>query len=333
MENFSLMQDTEEWFIHSFGVTTGYTVAPLKILRCFFVSTQAKLLYLNLKSYVYKGKGGCYPSQVSLRLELGLSKDTLTKYIRELEDFGFIERKHRPSLNTYYIFKELKTVPVIYHSEIIHEAKSLYENINAFYKAFNEYKETELCTKLNNTKDYMEVVNLRDSVLQWFSANIVDIKIIPRDNIQTQSSLEGTSKRSNRKIPYSKLPVEEWGSWHFYKYFEDAYRDKYKRPYSFTNEPLQKDLKLISRLLEFREKEGEKEKIKTMMDIYMSNPFFDARPRTLGGFCHNYVQHLIEHYIQTNSFDMGSKSGINEFGNEHDFFNQLDDVLGDGNDV
>lgn len=79
-------------------------LVPKSLLKC-DISDGAKLLY-GLLAY-YAGKDGrCFPWVDTLAHEMGVSDDTITRRLTELEKRGFIARIRRgPGRPTYYRFK------------------------------------------------------------------------------------------------------------------------------------------------------------------------------------------------------------------------------------
>ncbi|MFF2480261.1 helix-turn-helix domain-containing protein [Paenibacillus sp. NPDC058071] len=133
---------TEQDFIYNFGVNRGHTLSYLKINRCYFLSAEAKQLYHNICDYAWGDKRNCHPSQSILRLELGWSRSSMDKYMKELRESGLI---HCESLGVnkplLYHIAELRTVPCIVHSELIHRVKEeLGVKPDDFYPAMAAYK-------------------------------------------------------------------------------------------------------------------------------------------------------------------------------------------------
>jgi Helix-turn-helix domain len=80
----------------------------LKIPRCLadcdFVSGQAKYLYAVLRSYAWWNKDWAYPGRKTLAKQLGVSKATVSKYIKELEKHKLIRIKRRFNNSSVYLF-------------------------------------------------------------------------------------------------------------------------------------------------------------------------------------------------------------------------------------
>ena len=72
----------------------GFTQVPNAILRSKKISPGAKLAYSGLLSYAW-GEDRCFPGQNTLGVDLGVARQTVNEYIRELRSKGFIRVKRR----------------------------------------------------------------------------------------------------------------------------------------------------------------------------------------------------------------------------------------------
>ena len=68
----------------------GYGLISRDIMRDKNISLGAKSIYCYLNSFA-GSKGICYPSLELIRNEMGLSKNTLNKYMKELKQSGLIK--------------------------------------------------------------------------------------------------------------------------------------------------------------------------------------------------------------------------------------------------
>lgn len=67
----------------------GYGIIAKKVMRDRNLNVVSKAIYAYICSYAGKGKDA-FPSQKLLCEDLGISKNTLGKYIKELKDGGYI---------------------------------------------------------------------------------------------------------------------------------------------------------------------------------------------------------------------------------------------------
>ncbi|WP_052101046.1 helix-turn-helix domain-containing protein [Clostridium haemolyticum] len=85
----------------------GYGILPKNIMKNPNLNIQAKAIYAYL--CVYAGnKGSAFPGAELIKFELGISKDTFYKYLKELKEKGYIEitkerDKGKFTHNVYYL--------------------------------------------------------------------------------------------------------------------------------------------------------------------------------------------------------------------------------------
>lgn len=286
---------SQDNFIYNFGVNKGYNISYKKIDRCYFLSSQATQLYRNIAHYAYGDKVECFPSQVALSLELDWDTDTLKKYTDELKDKKLIETKKRPGKTMTYVLNELHKVPVIIHSEIVHEIRVEYfngsEKIMEFKKKLKKYKKSNLFKEVEASENPLDY---KDKIEEWFLAEGREEKFESIDFPKTFSinginKESSTGKKKNKvRNPY-QLPVEEWGTHQFVKYFEAEYKNKFNMVYITSGA----DMKMMKRLLENRG--DEKEVLKQHLDNYLKLDFFN--PKIIKTFCSNSVQSMLDFYL------------------------------------
>ena len=82
----------------------GFTQVPNAILRSKKISPGAKLAYSGLLSYAWE-KDSCFPGQDTLGDDIGVTRQTVNEYIKELEKKGYVSVKRRGQgkSNYYYI--------------------------------------------------------------------------------------------------------------------------------------------------------------------------------------------------------------------------------------
>lgn len=67
----------------------GFAMMPIWLLRCKEVSQDARTIYLHLSAYVGEDKL-CWPSQLRLADESGMSERQVRRCIKELRDQGIV---------------------------------------------------------------------------------------------------------------------------------------------------------------------------------------------------------------------------------------------------
>jgi biotin operon repressor len=67
------------------------------------------LVYVGLKRYMNGITKQSYPSTTTIAKDTGLSRPTIAKSIKKLEDTGYIKTEKRPKKSTIYTFNDYKT--------------------------------------------------------------------------------------------------------------------------------------------------------------------------------------------------------------------------------
>lgn len=306
---------SEKEFLTQFGVNFGFTQVHSKVDRCYFLSSDAKALYHNLNQYAYNGSKECFPSQALLRAELGWSKNSVTKYVKELREKGLISTIRNTGRPLMYLIEELHKVPVIAHSEIVHEVRKelfgadereVFTNALEVYKVSDEFKIT---SSVDNPLDYRELV------YQWFvrfkgepeSQEVVEVieeapkPLAPRSRQVTVVNTEGVEKvgdptkpEKGKKKGVSKnpgeAPVEDWNTNHFRTYFIRQYQNKYHNTYSWTEE----DQKTMGRVVGSKE---DNNTLKESIDRFFSIDQFS--PKTVRLFGSTNTQAVLDEFSRT----------------------------------
>lgn len=90
----------------------GFVQVPTMILRSSRISPFAKLLFSVLLSYAWQ-ENLCFPSMETLVNDLGVKRQAISRYLRELEKAGLIRTERRktvPSSNIYFIETRLSEI-------------------------------------------------------------------------------------------------------------------------------------------------------------------------------------------------------------------------------
>ncbi|NLF76926.1 MAG: helix-turn-helix domain-containing protein [Chloroflexi bacterium] len=72
----------------------GFTQVPNVVLRDTSLSPGAKLCYALLLSYAWQ-KDSCFPGQEALAKDAGTSRRSIVRFMKELEQSGYLEKKRR----------------------------------------------------------------------------------------------------------------------------------------------------------------------------------------------------------------------------------------------
>lgn len=87
----------------------GYTLVPNAILKHKELSSTAKLIY-SMMLYYAREKNNCYPGQIKLGADIGASKPTIIKGIKELEKVGYLKtiRRGQGKTNIYHLYAKVQ---------------------------------------------------------------------------------------------------------------------------------------------------------------------------------------------------------------------------------
>lgn len=90
-------------------VSRGFTQVPNIILQNPDLSIGAKITYAMMLKYAWS-KDFCFPGQETLAKDLGAGERSVRRYIKELEDSGFITVKQRGlgKVNVYALHSRVK---------------------------------------------------------------------------------------------------------------------------------------------------------------------------------------------------------------------------------
>ncbi|HGS9051286.1 DnaD domain protein [Clostridioides difficile] len=105
----SFLRDRDKATIEKGNILSdGYGLSPQLVARDSWLTTGARALYFYLSSFA-GASGTCYPSRDIMTHELGINKDTFSKYLNELKTSGYIKvyknktREGRMQNNIYEI--------------------------------------------------------------------------------------------------------------------------------------------------------------------------------------------------------------------------------------
>lgn len=340
---------SEKEFLTQYGVNFGFTQVHSKVDRCYFLSSDAKALYHNLSQYAYNGSKECFPSQALLRAELGWSKHSVTKYVEELRQKGFIKTIRNPARPLMYLLEELHQVPVLVHSEIVHEIRKELFNSDErelFVNALLAYKNSETCGIISNSVDpagFKE--NIRQWYLHWQSGGCEETLEMAQQLISSQQSMTIRGREQNlvreegnerigkpaeleKSSEFEKLrkkstgkghdeaSVEDWNTNHFRNYFMQLYKEKYDSDYSWIKE----DQKTMHKL---REAKKDNNIVKEAIEQFFNIDQFV--PKTVRLFGSTNTQAVLDEFSRTGKLpwymiSKNSKPLLGSSGDEYDTF-------------
>lgn len=298
---FDLEFSSEQEFIYQAGHNKGVTLVALKITRCPFLSADAKQLYTTIVSYAFGQKTECYPSQNTLMFQLGWSKNTLYKYLKELEDGEFISRKSRPSDKTIrYRINDLHNNRLLIHSEVLWTVAGS----RLLMSKFADYSKSELCNEVASSSE--DVSSFAERIEEFFKGEVssppqetVGRKrpvVVPTDGIGRET---GDEKRK-KKVPRSEKPVDDWTALDFINYF----CEEHERIHKFPVIPVKGDNGVMKQLMD---EKGDKEVVKTNIDNFLSLEVDTFKPRTIKQFRWRNNQMVLDEFRLTGNLPKSKK--------------------------
>lgn len=95
--------------IESPALRAGFTQIPNYVFRDKRLSFGARLTYGILLSYAWQ-EGSCFPGQEKIAADLGSTRETANRFLKELRVAGYVDWKRRGlgKTNVYYI-RDVKT--------------------------------------------------------------------------------------------------------------------------------------------------------------------------------------------------------------------------------
>ena len=104
-----LKQRFEQVIVENEMLRAGFAALPYLVLRDSKLSVGARLAYAVLLSYAWQ-EAACFPGQVKMAADMGVSERHLRRFLRELESSSYvrIKRQGLNKPNLYYIL-DVKT--------------------------------------------------------------------------------------------------------------------------------------------------------------------------------------------------------------------------------
>ncbi|HBF7390317.1 TPA: helix-turn-helix domain-containing protein, partial [Clostridioides difficile] len=209
----------------------GYGLMPRIIARDRWLTVGARMLYSYLTSFA-GNDGTCFPSRDLICYELDISKDTFTKYKKELEMSGYI-RVHKNKS------KQGKMQNNIY--EIVFDRTYIDECISK-RGLKEEKKKKKPCTKKQDTEPYPKNVDMEPC------PTFPDTTQPDTENMDTNSNSINSNSINNMYIV--KQPVDN-----FLKEFKKLYEENIGVIYPVTAEWLlevsnEVDIRVFKRAIE-----------------------------------------------------------------------------------
>jgi biotin operon repressor len=295
----------ENSFIYTFGKNRGHTLAYSKVNRCLFLSSEAKLLYLCICEYAYSDRRDCFPNQASLRLHLGWSRSTLSKYTKELRRVGLIQiKQERIGSNYVYHIPELSTVSTLVHSEVVYLVLEAFKGRDNLVEAVEAYAKSDLFSSVTSCSSVTHTARLTRWFAEFFSGEMLKAEEQPpaptRPKFRIHDGIDRSASAEDKPVRKKKVPADiaflpEWNVHHYASYIEKKYLAVVKLPMVSVNLGEKAALK---KLIELHK--GMEESLVKKIDLYIESETFS--PKGVFNFCSNYVQQLLNSYLTTGSW-------------------------------
>ena len=104
--------------------TAPFTKALTRFLRCPDVSPQAKVVFLILKSYADKDGQSCFPSVKAVEVASGLCRNSVFKYLRELQEHRLITPIQRKNTTNIFLLNDDKWCELDAKNALVRRTKS-----------------------------------------------------------------------------------------------------------------------------------------------------------------------------------------------------------------
>lgn len=88
------MNEQDTIYVEDATLRNGFTIIPNAIIGRRDISAGAKLAYVLLLSYAWQ-KGSCFPGQLRMSEDMGVTDRTIRTYLRELETVGLVITRQR----------------------------------------------------------------------------------------------------------------------------------------------------------------------------------------------------------------------------------------------
>lgn len=314
-----LFASDEKDFIYNFGVNKGYSTSYSKINRCYFLSSEAKQLYHNISDYAYGGKRDCFPSQTILKAELGWGNIKFDNALEELKEAGFITTTSRAGKPLLYRINELHKIQMLVHSELIHAVRKEYQDMDEFFPLLAKYKESDICSEVSKA---MNPFDFKENIYGWFEEEleghehpvraeepVVEKKppgsvpvptVIRVDGDVKRGSLDDNKRTPKKGVPLAEIPIEDWGTNEFVKYFKEQYLKKFETNYV----PIKGEAGSMKRIVKGKVDGLEehlvakvKGDLKSHIENFITLDFFETK--TMRIFSSNYSQTILDGYLNS----------------------------------
>lgn len=261
----------EKQFLFRDAYNRGYVQLPRMVASCLFLSPPAKIVYTSISLFVYEHGRSAFPSIHRLAVMTGMTAKSVTKYVKELEDTGFIEKVRRGNgmTNDYYI-KELHEVQALYASEtlwrVLEAVASDSGNWDCVEDAWRKYLK-----HANEAGIDLVSVDYTDNVLDAIKKDLhtivgggepVMFKVLKVVN-KTKTAGDVAAPTDKQGWTYKDRHEAEWRLADFKRYFYEKYKERTQMSHV---EAEKVHTGILSRVL--KQLDGDKTMLKKYIDAF-----------------------------------------------------------------
>lgn len=225
----------EKQFLYRDSFNRGFIQLPRMTAACLCLSAQARTVYNAISMFIYEHGRSAFPSIHRIATTCDMSAKSVIKYIKELEDKGFIKKVRRGSrmTNDYYVM-DVHEVQSLRISEMIWKVldgiardmgEHSWEQIDGAWKKLQSYaKETK--TNLTSLECNEEVSNrLRDELMNIMKGGNPTLVHVLRVSNKTKTAGVDKAPINREGKTYKDRHESEWKTDNFKNYFYEKYRE------------------------------------------------------------------------------------------------------------
>lgn len=173
---------------------TGYGLVPRKVMRDKNLSSQAKAVYAYLASFA-GNTGKAFPSTDLMANELGISRNTLFKYLKELRELGAITVERETTeygikgKNIYYLHNEIQTSRCTKKRDIVKRDIVKRYTVNEDTNS-NSINNNSINSNRENTTTTQLTKNNKEEIIKtWNELNLQQLRAI-KENTNRHTMLK-----------------------------------------------------------------------------------------------------------------------------------------------
>ncbi|MGG3801224.1 helix-turn-helix domain-containing protein [Metabacillus fastidiosus] len=276
----------EKQFMFRDAFNRGYVQTPNMVENCIGLSNDAKTVYSNILNHIYEKGDYAFPSIYRLAISCSCSTNSVSNYVNELVEKGFISKESRGrGRSNHYRVKDVNKVTLLQVSEMFWKCMSQLVNLYG-WKNILPAKDKILKYMKNigyELKD-METDNTAATELTELLKHVlvggtIKVGLLPRNTkfekpvehvpkvVEQQQSIMQSIKHNIKIVGnvkndhWSLLHVDEWKIEQFRDYYYDKYLDAIGQPHPLN---MKKHTGIMHRIV--KTMEGKNELLKSYID-------------------------------------------------------------------